>query len=201
MTVATEQEQADELRAQAILGRLAAWSAPVVVEVGVAGGRLSQRLLAGHPGLMLHMVDSYRATEDQPARYRDSGDIHAAFGAEHQKQTRALAAAVVRPYSDRVSSWVLDSVEAARKFSDGSVDLVFLDADHSYEGVTEDIRAWWPKVREGGWIGGHDFGGWAVVEGHRKYFGVERAVRDAAFAFGWTVELDEDWTWFVRRWA
>ena len=38
-----------------------------------------------------------------------------------------------------------------------SLDLVFIDGDHSYDAVVDDIEAWEPKVRPGGVLGGHDF--------------------------------------------
>lgn len=50
-----------------------------------------------------------------------------------------------------------DSVEAADRFSDGSLDLVYIDAAHDYESVRRDLLAWIPKVKEGGWIAGHDY--------------------------------------------
>lgn len=51
---------------------------------------------------------------------------------------------------------VHDTSEAAKNFVDASVDFVFVDADHSYEGVLKDLRAWWPKVKAGGRMAGHD---------------------------------------------
>lgn len=51
----------------------------------------------------------------------------------------------------------MSSVDAARFIVDGSLDLVFIDADHSYESVKNDIIAWLPKVRVGGVICGHDY--------------------------------------------
>jgi Methyltransferase domain len=50
----------------------------------------------------------------------------------------------------------MTSVEAAATYADNSLDFVWLDADHSYRAVSEDIRAWQPKIRPGGWLGGHD---------------------------------------------
>jgi len=47
--------------------------------------------------------------------------------------------------------------EAANQFKDGSVDFVFVDADHSEEGVTKDILSWWPKLKSTGVIAGHDY--------------------------------------------
>jgi predicted O-methyltransferase YrrM len=49
------------------------------------------------------------------------------------------------------------SSESARFFEDGSVDFVFIDADHVYDRVKEDILAWLPKVKPGGIIAGHDY--------------------------------------------
>lgn len=52
----------------------------------------------------------------------------------------------------------MDSVEAA-SIVRSDLAAVFVDADHSYEGCLRDIHAWYPKVRAGGMIAGHDFGG------------------------------------------
>jgi len=51
----------------------------------------------------------------------------------------------------------MDSVSAARYIADGSLDLVYIDADHLYDGVKHDIICWLPKVRIGGIICGHDY--------------------------------------------
>ncbi len=61
------------------------------------------------------------------------------------------------------------SSESARFFEDGSVDFVFIDADHVYDRVKEDILAWLPKVKPGGIIAGHDY---------NAPHGVERAVNE-----------------------
>ena len=56
----------------------------------------------------------------------------------------------VRPIRD-------DSATAATRYDDGSLDFVFIDADHTYEAVKRDISAWWPKVKSGGVLAGHDY--------------------------------------------
>ncbi len=49
------------------------------------------------------------------------------------------------------------SISIARRYSDQSLDLVFIDAAHDYESVREDILAWAPKIKPGGIISGHDW--------------------------------------------
>jgi predicted O-methyltransferase YrrM len=63
-----------------------------------------------------------------------------------------------------------DSISAAKTFEDGSLDFVFIDADHTYEAAKADIVTWLPKVRKGGVIAGHD-----ILE---KTCGVEQAVTE-----------------------
>ena len=51
------------------------------------------------------------------------------------------------------------SPEAAKRYADGSLDFVWIDAAHRYDDVVVDIAAWLPKVKQGGYIGGHDWPG------------------------------------------
>lgn len=44
----------------------------------------------------------------------------------------------------------------ADAFIPGSVDMVFIDADHSYEGVKRDFEAWFDKIKKGGYFAFHD---------------------------------------------
>jgi len=63
----------------------------------------------------------------------------------------------------------MKSIEASKFFPDNSLDLVFIDADHSYESVLNDIKNWFPKVKKGGIISGHDYE-------HPSFYGVKKAV-------------------------
>ena len=51
----------------------------------------------------------------------------------------------------------LPSERATGLFADGSVDFVYLDGDHGREAMRRDLDAWFPKVRPGGFLGGHDY--------------------------------------------
>ena len=58
---------------------------------------------------------------------------------------------------NRIVWYALDSVIAASKFKDQSVDFVYIDACHFYPQVKLDIYAWLLKVKKGGILGGHDY--------------------------------------------
>ena len=59
--------------------------------------------------------------------------------------------------ADTVEPLNMSSAEASRRYEAGSLDFVLLDADHSYESVTEDLELWRAKVKNGGIICGDDF--------------------------------------------
>lgn len=63
-----------------------------------------------------------------------------------------------------------DSAESANLYKDESLDFVFIDASHDYESFKKDLFAWFPKVKVGGMISGHDFAD--------PYPGIMKVVRD-----------------------
>lgn len=115
-------------------------------ELGVDKGVLFGALLRECPFLHLIGVDVF------PDRDRS----HRAFE-------------LVQAYSDRCGLMPMTTREASGAIHDGELDFVFVDADHSYEAVIDDIACWQPKVRSGGWLGGHDYHA-------RKFPGVVKAV-------------------------
>jgi len=90
----------------------------------------------------------------------------------------------------------LPSVEAALQFQDESIDLVYIDGMHDYDNVTQDIIAWFPKVRMDGWISGHDYDSLndhvGVIKAVDELLGPptpEQRFRDASFLFRKTPAL------------
>lgn len=67
------------------------------------------------------------------------------------------------------------SMDAVKQFKDNSLDFVYIDADHSYAAVTEDILEWSKKVRSGGIIAGDDY---IRSSRDKRYYDVIRAVDD-----------------------
>lgn len=57
---------------------------------------------------------------------------------------------------DTVKPLVMESSSGVGLFKENSLDIVFLDGNHTYQGIKEDISMWLPKVKNGGIICGHD---------------------------------------------
>lgn len=106
---------------------------------------------------------------------------------ESEASFRKNIAPVAEALGNRFRLLVSDSVAAAAAVPDNSVDVVWLDGAHDYEGVRNDINAWWPKVKVGGFIGGDDF---------IKCVGVKQAVLER---FRGRSSVEDKHYWLVRR--
>jgi len=182
---------AAQIRARELLSRLQHVPAPTGAEIGVFAGDMSRHLLE-RGDLTLFMVDSWEG--DAAAYQGDSGDWHAQLSNEEQEAFFEKAKAAVLFAGDRAKILRARSDAAAAQIADGSLDFVFIDADHSYEGCRADLAAWWPKVKPGGLFAGHDYENQDFPK-----FGVKRAVDAFAAALGKTVELGDNFTWFIER--
>ena len=70
----------------------------------------------------------------------------------------------IEPLKGVITPARMTSLEGAAMFFDNTLDFVFIDAAHDYQSVKEDIGAWYPKVKEGGVISGHDYPEWEGVK-------------------------------------
>ena len=66
------------------------------------------------------------------------------------------------------------SFNVVKEFPDNYFDLIYIDADHTFEGCLRDIRDWYPKVKKGGFLLGDDYRRHKTRTGVR--FGVIEAV-------------------------
>ena len=77
---------------------------------------------------------------------------------ENQERLDVLAESVSQRFSQNGHKLLRGtSQEQSTKFDDETIDFVYIDGDHTYEGCKLDISLWWPKVKQGGIISGHDF--------------------------------------------
>lgn len=141
------------------------------VELGVLDGRNLIYLLARHPELEMLAVDPWRHNVMEETDKTDLGwrsyrnfDLDALFEkvGDGVRKINAL---------DRVTFARMTGDEAAGLVLDMSTDFVFIDADHTYGAVKNDIIRWAPKIRPGGMLMGHD-------ASHPDFPGVDRALKE-----------------------
>lgn len=137
----------------------------VGVEVGVQQGLYSDFLLQNWKSGTLHCVDRWMHVSD----YIDIANK----SQEEQELLYQETKERLSKYGERCKIIRMDSVEASKLYEDESLDFVYIDADHSYEGCFKDLEAWYPKVRKGGIFAGHDYINAIFPE---TIFGVKSAV-------------------------
>jgi len=121
------------------------WGAIRGAEIGVLAAEYSEVLL--REGLELICVDAWKTYRGYPD-YRRQTSLDKA---------RALAMQRLAPYRGHCSVIEAFSVDAAKEIADLSLDFVYIDGNHDYQHVTEDITVWSKKVKPGGIISGHDY--------------------------------------------
>ena len=141
-----------------------------IVEVGSWKGRSTAALADGNSHIrdgIVCAIDTWRGTPSERETYH--AEVH----------TTHIFPIFMENMQGRpnVGPMILESTAAAQFFAREEVDMVFLDGDHSYEAVAADIEAWWPKLRAGGVMVGHDYTHPEVGEG--GWPGVKRAVDEA----------------------
>ncbi len=182
-----------DARAGEIIKRLPD-GACMAAEVGVWDGRLSEALLRARPDLVLLMVDRWHAVDPDHRYARDGSRTLGRKNEDEYQAAMARARERVAFAGTRAHIYYGESVQQAQWVLDGTLDLCFLDDDHSFGGLTESLTAWWPKVKVGGWMGGHD---WE----HPHQGDVAGAVQAWQHKFErWIpIETGTDRTWFMKR--
>ena len=141
----------------------------VAVELGAWKGRsaacMGVEIANAGKAIAFYSVDHWRGSTGESAHDADE-DCQA--GRLYQAFTHNIA-----PVKDHIIPIRSDTVAAAQRFADGSIDFLYVDASHTYAGVMADLVAWYPKVKTGGFIAGDD---WHF--GTRGEPGVRNAVRD-----------------------
>lgn len=117
----------------------------VGVEVGTEQGKYAAKIFESNPQVKLYCVDSWKAEtyyhldtkqEVMDAMYEEAKQRLASYDCEIMRMT---------------------SMEAVKKFKPNSIDFVFIDGNHNFEFVKEDIEHWSKIVKPGGIVYGHDY--------------------------------------------
>ena len=160
------------------------------VEVGVQQGLFSEQILSRWRNGHLFLVDAWESFAKET--YDDSANVSNEQHLLHMRQTEENLIrfkgmyTLIKGYSN----------EVYKQFDDHYFDLVYLDANHSYESVYEDISLWINKVKHGGYICGHDYVD-GYIQNHGQ-FGVKSAVKDFFKRDPDFVTLEVWPSWFIK---
>jgi len=132
-----------------------------VVEIGVREGKNAIEMLKNLNIKMLYLVDSYEVYQDG-LKYKATE--------YYQDIWYKNMFYYMEDYQDKTTLVTKPSMFAVTLFGDTSLDYVYIDANHSFDHVKADIEAWSVKIKQGGIMGGHDYG-------NPDYPGVEEAVK------------------------
>ncbi len=121
----------------------------VVAEIGVQGGGFADTILRLCTPKLLYTIDCW-----EQQSIADYGHDPANVGnADHEEHYQT----VLRMFEGKPNVKVMRaySQDAARQFDDKYFDWLYFDANHLQ--LRADLEAWWPKVKPGGWMAGHDY--------------------------------------------
>lgn len=140
----------------------------VGVEVGVAEGEFSKIISKQWKFSKYFLIDSWQHFASEV--YNDINNV-----SDEEHKRRHLA--VMDHFKDNSNVIIVRqfSAHAALMFSDNSLDWVYIDANHKYEAVKQDLALWFPKIKHNGILSGYDY----IKDEHYKgmgEFGVKRAV-------------------------
>jgi hypothetical protein len=130
----------------------------IAVELGSYLGRsismLSVEIYNSKKDISLFAIDTWEGSDD----VAEDHPVSKAYIKIHNIDLRFKFLENLRKHElNNVVSIKEDSVTAAKHFIDNDIAFVFIDANHTYDAVVADINAWYPKVKFGGILSGHDY--------------------------------------------
>jgi len=149
-----------------------------VVEIGVRHGGHAEYMLNSLDIEHLYLIDPYDAYDD----YLEAWDNERMSSAEERARSR------LEDY-DQVT-FVKEYSSVAVDLIPEQVDLVYIDGNHTYEYVQEDITNYHDRIRAGGILAGHDYV-W-------PFFDVIRAVEEFSEKTTSQLQLDLHGDWWFK---
>lgn len=123
------------------------------VEIGVNEGAFSEHLL-GNSGLrVLYSIDAWTTdTNLTKSVFRKWATRHGEVSEAYETTKKRLSR-----FGDRSKIVRKLSYDAVHEFDDNQLDFVYVDGCHRFTGVAMDLAQWWPKIKTGGILAGHDY--------------------------------------------
>ena len=155
-----------------------------LVEVGVWKGHSISYLAEKNRNSRIWAVDLFEETTD---RYYQDDSLKNQIPHIYDIYQKNLENNKVREIITDIKGY---SHESASLFENESIDFVFIDACHEYENVVQDIKEWFPKVKSGGIISGHDYD---------SFIGVKRAVDEFVGKYNLNLQRHEGYVWYCYK--
>lgn len=129
-----------------------------VLEVGCAYGFHTKQVIANTEIESYTMVDPYvpyanDVFSDSVQNVYNDGSMNL----PNFDQFLHLVMEELSEYKEKITHIRKPSIEASKDIENESLDAIFIDGDHSYQAVKDDLAAWWPKIRVGGTLCGDDY--------------------------------------------
>jgi hypothetical protein len=145
----------------------------VCAEIGVYEGRFSELILSITRPRKLHLIDPWKYEAD-PAYERS---FYGKAKGHSQARMDGMYESVVKCFkSKRVEIHRDDSAACSSRFPDNYFDWIYIDGNHLYEFVKQDLESYFPKMKSGGIVAGDDYG---RDPNRWDKDGVKRAVEEA----------------------
>lgn len=151
----------------------------VGAEIGTEKGKYAERLCKANPNLHLYCIDSY---SEYPGYDDYVGDRDGMLKFAKKDAAQRLA-------NFNVDFIYKFSMDALADIPDESLDFCYIDANHQWPFVCQDIYYWSKKVRSGGIVSGHDFD---IV--HNNVKGIHVDVRGAVIGYANSFNI---YPWFI----
>lgn len=139
----------------------------IFLEIGVWQGKsiayLAEKIEEAGTNVILFGIDTFQGTGDN--MMKEAGMNSDQLYIKYCQNTAQFG---------NIKTYRGHSHNLPEMFADEYFDVIFIDGDHSYEAVKKDIELWYPKVKPGGIIAGHDYTeeyGYGVVKAVKEYFG------------------------------
>jgi len=121
----------------------------VGIEIGTSCAESTHLWLDKCPNIKkLYTIDPYKQFDDWVGTITQ----------EVLERQRNIAIDNLKQFGKKVEMLRTTSDEAAKKFKPESIDFIFIDGDHSYEGVLKDCKTYYPFLKKDGFFCGHDYG-------------------------------------------
>jgi hypothetical protein len=141
----------------------------VGVEVGAYAGEFARQVLSQWNGREWLLVDPWQATPEFLVRHGGvEWDMPAARVAAERLTVADTRARLIRPGNSTEASTIPDQI-----------DVAYIDSSHDTASVLRDLQQWWPRIRPGGLLSGHDYlddWRWSTDINQGVLFGVRTAV-------------------------